>query len=306
MSNARDALAAGALVFALAAGAAGCSVPGDGGTGAAEPYRTVVPAPSPAVSVPADTRAGGGLPDNYVPVPAPEPATRSAVPEPVPEPDEKADSESADAADPFDAGTSATGTGAGPGTETAPVPGPDQRALAAGTSWDAAEQERVAAALAAADAYTGAHPDTAEAAVYASVRADLACRTAQDGTALVTRALRSAGYTFTGCGPEEILSWFAGHPGYGAVLPDASAARPGSLVVACAPSGERVLGVYLGDGLAVFGSDAAAAAGIVSGPARTPADHPVVAPADLWGTRLLPAGARAGQAPVYVRPAPFV
>lgn len=311
MSKAFHAPAAGALV--LAAGLTLAGVPflggcGTGGSGTgAEPHRTVVPAPSPspAVSVPAETHPAQ-VPD-YAAIPAPTAGTEFAVPAPVPEAAADAVPGSGDPDAPTgqadDAGASAV-PGDGSGDCTA-VAGPEQLALAARTAWDGAEQQRVAAALAAADACTAAHPDTAEAAVYASVRADLARGSAEDGTTLVTRALRSAGYTFTGFGPADISGWFAAHPGSGTVLQDASLARPGSLVLAYGPAGEAVLGVYLGGGLAVFGGDAAPLAGAVSDAAPACAGPAFIAPADLSReTRQLSAGQEI-PAPVYVRPAPF-
>ena len=272
MSKAKNALAAGALVLALGASAAGISVLGRSEPGGPEPYRTLIPAPSPTVSVPAES---GPPVQDYVAVPAP--TADPVSPAPV--------RETAPAQEP----------------DAAPAANAEQRALASRTAWDAAERNRVAAALAAADDYTAAHPATAEAAVYASVRADLACGSFEDGTTLVTRALRSAGYTFTGCGPQDILSWFTGHPGYGTVLTDAGSARPGSLVIARGPEAHAVIGVYLSDGLAVFGGDAVAAAGAENLP-PAPA---LIAPADLFRSALLPAADTVKSTPAYVRPAPF-
>jgi len=279
MSKAKNTLAAGVLVLALGASAAGISM--QRGEGEPEPYRTVLPAPSPTVSVPAQAEPRKPVQD-YVAVPAPtaETASPTTVPETEPAPDSSV--------------SDVHGTAA----ETATAAGPEHLALAAAASWDSAQQLRVAAALASADAYTAAHPDTAETAVYASVRTDLACGTAEDGTALATRALRRAGYTFTGCGPEDIVGWFAAHPGSGSILEDVASARPGSLVLIRASSGEAVLGVYLGDGLAVFdGSDVCL--GTAGSPSAATARPLVVPVAALQGAAEVPG-------PSFVRPAPFL
>ncbi|MER2133459.1 MAG: hypothetical protein ABS910_02130 [Arthrobacter sp.] len=297
MSKAKNALAAGALVLVLGASAAGISILGRTGSGEAEPYRTLVPAPSPTLSVPAEPDAPA---QEYVAIPAP-----TATPDPqTPQPDAAPAPETSRATTQEPAGE-ATSSAAPVPDDPAAEADAEQLALASRAAWNPAEQNRVAAALAAADAYTAAHPGTAEAAVYSSVRAGLACGSAENSTTLVTRALRSAGYTFTGCGPEDILSWFAGHPDYAAVLPEASSARPGSLVIVRGPSGNAVIGVYLSDGLAVFGGDAAAAAGTVSDAAPARAVRALIAPADLYRTALLPAGTALEETPVYVRPAPF-
>ena len=305
MSKPRNAAAlAGALAVVL--GFTATSVLTGCGAGDPGPYRTVVPAPSPMVSVPADVHAEPPTPgQDYVAVPAPvaDPVSPTPDPEAVPEPDTGLSATQNPAEDAPGSGTSAAPGSAAAGG-TAPVANAEQVALASRTAWNPAGRDRVAAALAAADAYTAAHPGTAEAAVYSSVRAGLACGSAEDSTALVTRALRSAGYTFTGCGPEDILSWFTGHPEYAAVLPDDSSARPGSLAVVRGPSGRAVIGVYLSDGLAVFGGDAAAVC-TVSGSVQAPAVHPVIAPADLFRTLQLPVGTAVEEAPVYIRPVPF-
>ncbi|MEB7505928.1 hypothetical protein [Arthrobacter koreensis] len=308
MSKAKNALAAGALVLALGASAAGISVLGRSEPGGPEPYRTLIPAPSPTVSVPAES---GPPVQDYVAVPAPtadpvSPApVRESAPAREPAPDTGAAPTQDPAAEAPGAGTSAAPeSGAqenGAEPDAAPAANAEQRALASRTAWDAAERNRVAAALAAADDYTAAHPATAEAAVYASVRADLACGSFEDSTTLVTRALQSAGYTFTGCGPQDILSWFRGHPGYGTVMTDAGSARPGSLVIARGPEGNAVIGVYLSDGLAVFGGDAVAA----SGTGNSPPASALIAPADLFRSALLPAADTVKATPAYVRPAPF-
>ena len=303
MSKAKHtaALAAGALAVALGVWSIGGTVLDGQGSTEARPYRTVVPAPSPTVSVPAQAPV---QPQEYVPVPAP--TAGPGIPDPSAEPltDDGLEA-SGDAAG--DGGSSVPSV---PGDEpTAPAADSEEVSLAALTVWDAGDRERAAAALAEADAYTAAHPDTAEAAVYGSVRRDLACGSTDDGTVLVTRALRAAGYTFSGCGPREILSWFADHPAYAAVLRDASNARPGSLVVGTGSSGAPVLGVYLADGLAVFGGNDLPASGPSAGqgPAGTAAgaNRAVIAPVDLTRPALQPAGLPVDSLPVYVRPAPF-
>ncbi len=301
MSKAKNALAAGVLVVVLGGSAAGMSVLGRTGSGEAETYRTLVPAPSPTLSVPADPQAPV---QDYVAVPAPTAAPASPAPAQEPAPDSRADAPEEAAGGTPDAASAAPDN---PEQEVTngPAANAEQLTLASRTAWDAAEQYRVAAALAAADAYTAAHPATAETAVYASVRAELACGSSVDSTTLVTRALRSAGYTFTGCGPEDILSWFAAHPSCGTVLADAGSARPGSLVVARGPAGNAVIGVYLSDGLAVFGGDAAVAAGTASGAVNAPAASARIAPADLFHSALLPAAGTVKETAAYVRPAPF-
>ncbi|MGW9402693.1 hypothetical protein ACWGQ2_01850 [Arthrobacter sp. NPDC055585] len=305
MSKSKNAVAAGVLVLALGASAAGLSALARTGPGEAEPYRTLVPAPSPTLSVPAEAEPEAPVRE-YVAVPAPTTVPVSPAPDPG-----KAPAPDAGVAATEDPGGETSGGGVNAASEDSagsedmvPVDG-EQLETASRTAWDAAERDRVAAALAAADAYTAAHPGTAEAAVYTSVRAGMAGGSAGDGTALVTRALRSAGYTFTGCGPQDILNWFTGHPDYGAVVADASSARPGSLVVARGRCGNPVIGVYLSDGLAVFGGDAAVSGGIEQGAAGAGAEHALIAPADLTRTALLPAGTAAEETPVYVRPAPF-
>ena len=288
------ALTAGALAVVLSVSAtsmlAGCGVQEP------EPYRTVLPAPSPAVSVPATVQAQAPA-QQYVPVPAPAPAPESETPDPGLE---------SNAGDPGESGMPGSGeSGAVPPAAPqaqaeiqipASAPTAEQLELAGRAVWDPSERARAAAALAEADAYTAAHPNTAEAAVYSSIRRDLACGSGEDGTVLVTRALRAAGYTFSGFGPQDIVSWFAAHPASGTLVRDPGAARPGSVLLTTGACGTQTLGVYVADGLAVF-----AGADVPAGAGDTASRTARIVPIDQ-----LPQGVPAlNAAPVYVRVAPF-
>ncbi|MSR98407.1 hypothetical protein FYJ28_06155 [Arthrobacter sp. BL-252-APC-1A] len=295
MSKPKNGAARTAGALAVALGVSAASMLAGCGVQEPEPYRTVLPAPSPAVSVPATVQAQAPA-QQYVPVPAPTP--ESETPDPGLE---------SNAGDPADSGMPGSGeSGAVPPAPApaqiqipapAPTPTPEQLELAGRVVWDPSERDRAAAALAEADAYTAAHPDTAEAAVFSSIRRDLACGSGENGTALVTRALRAAGYTFSGLAPQDIVSWFAAHPGSGTLVRDPGAARPGSVLLTTGACGTQTLGVYLADGLAVFaGADVPASAGFTAfGTAR-------IAPVDQLppGVPALPAD------PVYVRVAPYV
>lgn len=299
MSKPRNAAAlAGALAVVL--GFTATSVLTGCGAGDPGPYRTVVPAPSPMVSVPADVQANAPA-QEFVPVPAPTPESTR--------PDSGLESSSGEPADGTGPGSAVSGSGESAAQAQIPTPAPtaEQLELAERTVWDPAERDRAAAALTEADAYTAAHSGTAEAAVYSSIRRDLACGSAENGTALVTRALRASGYTFSGLAPQDIVSWFAAHPGSGTLVRDPGSARPGSVLLTTGACGTRILGVYVADGLAVFaGADLPAADGNPDEVTMTAADkHAAIAPVDVVRSVIPAAGLPADSFSVYVRPAPF-
>ena len=289
------AVLAGALAVVL--GFSATSVLAGCGAGEPGPYRTVVPAPSPMVSVPADVQAQTPA-QEFVPVPAPTPEST------------RLESSSGEPADSTGPGSAVSGSdeSAAQAQIPTPVPTAEQLELAERTVWDPAERDRAAAALTKADAYTAAHSGTAEAAVYSSIRRDLACGSAENGTALVTRALRAAGYTFSGLAPQDIVSWFAAHPGSGTLVRDPGSARPGSVLLTTGACGTRILGVYVADGLAVFaGADLPATNENPDEVTVTAAadKHAAIAPVDLVRSVIPAAGLPADPFSVYVRPAPF-